>query len=288
MNVSEPAINSELARTTIAKVSVRLIPFLFVLYVFNYIDRLNVGAAAITMTKDLGYTDAVYALGAGIFFLGYFLFEVPSNLIMERVGARKWIARIMISWGIISAGMMFATTPRLFYTLRFLLGVAEAGFFPGIILYFTYWFPREVRARALSRFVIATMFSSIIGNPLAAQLLRLNGIGGLKGWQWMFLMEGLPSILLGIAVFFFLTDKPEKADWLMTEERDWLVTTMETERREASAVHHMTFFEAVKSPLILQIAVLFLLLQICGYGMNFYQNPILKARADGWAESTNL
>jgi MFS transporter, ACS family, tartrate transporter len=287
MNSPQLSGVSELAHRTIKKVSWRLLPFLFILYVFNYIDRLNVGAAALTMKTDLGYSDGVYAFGAGVFFLGYFLFEVPSNLIMEKVGARLWIARIMITWGAISAAMMFAKTPAIFYTLRFLLGVAEAGFFPGIILYFTYWFPREVRARAVSRFVIATMFSSLIGNPLAAQLLKLDGIYGLRGWQWMFLLEGLPSVALGFMVFFYLTDKPEHARWLTDEERSWLVTKMETERSEANAKHHMTFLEAVKSPLILQIAALFLLLQICGYGMNFFQNLILRSRST-WTDSDIL
>jgi len=287
MNSPQISADSELAHRTIAKVSWRLLPFLFILYVFNYIDRLNVGAAALTMKADLNFSDQAYAFGTSIFFIGYFFFEVPSNLIMERVGARRWIARIMITWGIISAGLMFANTEGKFYALRLLLGVAEAGFFPGIILYFTYWFPRPVRARAMSRFVIATVFSQIIGNPLAAALLNLDGTFGLRGWQWLYLLEGLPSVFLGISVFFILSDNPGKARWLKEDEREYLVTTLERERQEASATHHMTFADALRSRTVLQITALFLLLQMCGYGMNFFSNLILQARS-GWDKSQIL
>jgi MFS transporter, ACS family, tartrate transporter len=281
------SLDSELEQRTLRKVFWRLLPFLLVLYLFNYIDRLNVGAAQLTMKSDLGFSERMFGFGTSLFFIGYFIFEVPSNLIMERVGARRWIARIMISWGIISALMMFATTPFLFGLLRFLLGVAEAGFFPGIVLYFTYWFPRAVRARAMSRFVIATAFSGIIGNFLAAQLLQMDGIAGLKGWQWLFLLEGLPSVFLGISVLWVLSDNPQKAPWLSPEERDYLVTTLERERAEANAAEHMTFRSSLRHPTVWRITALFFLLQICGYGMDFYSNEMLKVRST-WDKSQIL
>jgi len=187
---------------TLRKVSRRLIPFLFLLYVAAYLDRINVGFAQLQMKSALGFSDAVYGLGAGIFFVGYFLFEVPSNLILARVGARVWIARIMITWGLISSAMAFVHTPESFYVLRFLLGVAEAGFFPGIIYYLGLWFPAEERASAVSKFMTATAIAGVIGGPLAAVLFKLEDVAELAGWQWIFIAEGLPSVLLGVIVLF--------------------------------------------------------------------------------------
>lgn len=279
--------NPELEERTIRKVFWRLLPFLLVLYLFNYIDRLNVGAAQLTMKTDLKFSEQAFGFGTSLFFIGYFIFEVPSNLIMERVGARRWIARIMISWGIVSSLMMFAKTEFLFGLLRFLLGVTEAGFFPGIVLYFTYWFPRAVRARAMSRFVIATAFSGIVGNFLAVQLLGMDGKWGLEGWQWLFLLEGLPSVFLGISVLWVLSDNPQKAPWLAADEREYLVSTLEREREEANAMEHMTFRSSLKHPVVWRITALFFLLQICGYGMDFYSNEMLKVRSD-WSKERIL
>src|SRR5262245_29611860 len=221
------------------KVTRRLIPFLFLLYVVAFLDRVNVGFAALQMKADLGLSDAVYGLGAGIFFLGYFLFEVPSNLILERVGPRWWIARIMISWGVISSCMMFVRGEAAFHSLRFLLGVAEAGFFPGMILYLTYWFPSAERARAVALFMTATAMSGVVGGPVSGALLEMDGIGGLAGWQWLFLLEGLPAIALGFVVLAVLGDRPEDARWLEPQERSWLVARLAAER-ETVAAHHGT------------------------------------------------
>src|SRR5215204_6490246 len=209
-------------RTALRKATVRLIPFLFVLYIVSFLDRVNVSFAALQMNEDLGFSDAVYGLGAGIFFIGYFLFEVPSNLILERVGARIWIARIMITWGIISAAMFLVSGPISFYVLRFLLGVAEAGFFPGMILYLTYWFPARERAKAVALFMTAIPIAGVVGSPLSGLLLTLDGLGGLAGWQVMFLAEGIPAVLLGFVVLLYLPNGPNDASWLNPEGRDWL------------------------------------------------------------------
>ena len=190
-----------------AKVLWRLVPFLFLCYVVAYLDRVNVGFAKLQMLTDLKFSETVYGLGAGIFFIGYFIFEVPSNIILHKTGARVWIARIMITWGVISSAMMFVTSPEMFYVLRFFLGAAEAGFFPGIILYLTYWFPSERRGRVIALFMTAIALSGVIGGPLSGWIMQaFSGANGWAGWQWLFLLEGVPSILVGIAVFFYLDD----------------------------------------------------------------------------------
>jgi len=217
----------------------RLLPFLFLLYVVAYLDRINVGFAALQMKSQLKFSDAVYGAGAGIFFLGYFLFQVPSNMAMQRFGARRWIAFLMILWGGISASMMFVDSARSFYAMRFLLGAAEAGFFPGVIYYLSNWFPSTVRARALALFIMAGPISGVIGGPISGALLGLHRRGGLAGWQWLFLLEGIPAILLGFVAHFFLTDRPERARWLSADELAWLVAALckdeITESKEQSA-----------------------------------------------------
>ena len=209
--------------TVYRKVSLRLVPFLFLCYVAAYLDRVNVGFAKLGMQADLQYSDTVYGLGAGIFFIGYFLFEVPSNLLMAKVGARVWIARIMISWGLISAALMFAASPASFYVLRFLLGVAEAGFFPGIILYLTYWYPAGRRARIVALFMSGVAVAGVVGGPLSGWIMRaFDGDLGLKGWQWLFLLEGMPSVLLGVWTLYFLDDGIRSARWLDEDEKQYL------------------------------------------------------------------
>ena len=203
---------ADLGRSTLAKVSWRLLPFLLLLYVVAWLDRVNIGFAALQMNADLGFSAAVYGFGAGIFFIGYALFEVPSNLILARVGARLWIARILITWGILSVAMMYVQGPMSFYTLRFLLGVAEAGFLPGIIYYLGHWYPAAERARAVSWFMLAIPLSTVVGGPLAGVILGLDGWHGLTGWQWLFLLEGLPAVVLGFVVLVYLTDSPDKAE----------------------------------------------------------------------------
>src|ERR1700742_130549 len=222
------AAKSELESSTIRAISWRLIPFLVLAYFLSYLDRVNLGFAGLTMNAELNFSPTVFSWGAGIFFIGYFLFEVPSNLALERFGASRWIARIMVTWGIISALMAVVGGVWSFYTVRFLLGVAEAGFFPGIILYLTYWYPAEYRARFLAAFAIAVPVSTVIGAPISGLLLGLDGAMGLKGWQWLFIIEGIPSVLLGIVTWFYLPDAPSKADWLKPEQKAWLLSRLKS------------------------------------------------------------
>lgn len=267
-------------RAVIAKVRRRLIPLLFVLYVASYLDRINVGFAALKMNADLHFSPAVFGFGAGIFFLGYCLLEVPSNLILERVGARVWIARIMITWGIISASMMFVSGTASFYALRLLLGIAEAGFFPGMILYLTYWFPAKERAKAMALFITSTAASGIIGGPLSGFLLTLGGTAGLKGWQWLFLIEGIPSVILGIVVLFYLPNGPGEAAWLNDKEKQWLLARLDAENALKQQSHHYTLVQALTNGRVLLLGVLYLSLTMGLYGIGFWLPQILKAFAN--------
>lgn len=266
-----------LARTVPGKIRRRLIPFMFVLYVVSYLDRINVGFAALQMNEDLGFSPAVYGLGAGIFFLGYCLLEVPSNLVLARVGARRWIARIMIGWGLVSAGMMFVRTPASFYTLRFLLGVAEAGFFPGMILYLTYWFPAAERARALALFMTSTAMAGVIGGPLSGALLTLDGLGGLAGWQWLFLVEGFPAVLLGLVVLRWLPNGPQDATWLTPAEQAWIARRLEAERVEKEARRHYTLREALTDGRVLVLGLTYFGVTMGLYGVGFWLPQMLRA-----------
>ena len=267
---------SELEARVIRKISFRIVPFIMLLYFIAFIDRVNIGFAALTMNKDLGFSPAVFGLGAGIFFLGYFLFEVPSNLILNKVGARLWIARVMITWGIISAVFAFISGETSFLVLRFLLGVAEAGFFPGIILYLSFWFPARYRAGVVSLFMAAAPISVVLGSPLSSALLEMDGLLGLRGWQWMFLMEAIPAFLLGFVVLSFLTDKPEKATWLKDDERDWLVNEMNAEHAAKCRnrePQHLARFGRYPCP----GAVADLLWHLCGlYTLGIWAPQIIK------------
>ncbi|HET7459178.1 MAG TPA: MFS transporter, partial [Gemmatimonadaceae bacterium] len=229
--------DAALERETMRAVTRRLVPFLFVLYIFNFLDRSNVGLAALQMNRDLGFSTQAFGFGAGIFFVGYALFEVPSNLLLIRVGARRWIARIMITWGILASALMFVRTPTQFYALRFALGVAEAGFFPAILYYLSQWYPAAMRARSLSWFMIAIPLSGALGGPLGGWLLGFGGKLGLAGWQWLFLVEGIPSVVLGVVVLRWLTERPEDARWLAPEQRAWLASRLERDRAESPAPH---------------------------------------------------
>jgi MFS transporter, ACS family, tartrate transporter len=232
-------MSAELERRVLRKITLRIVPFVMLLYFISFIDRVNIGFAALTMNKDLGFSPTVFGFGAGIFFLGYFLFEVPSNLVLDKVGARIWIARVMITWGLISGAMAFVQGPNSFYTLRFLLGAAEAGFFPGIILYLSYWFPARQRAAVTAIFMAAAPLSTVLGSPVSGALLEMHGVLGLSGWQWMFIVEAVPALILGVVVLFYMTDRPEKAKWLRDDERNWLVTTMNAESaRKAGIASH--------------------------------------------------
>src|SRR5437899_2626904 len=268
---------SEIETSTIRAISWRLIPFLVLAYFFSYLDRVNLGFAALTMNVDLKFTPLVFAWGAGIFFIGYFLFEVPSNLALEKFGASRWIARIMVTWGIISAAMALTSGVTSFYVLRFLLGVAEAGFFPGIILYLTYWYPAEYRARFLAAFAIAVPVSTVIGAPVSGLLLGLDGAMGLKGWQWLFIIEGIPSVLLGIVTWFYLTDKPEKADWLSSEQKAWLAAKLQAETATKQAASHMTLGQALSSGKVIALSLIYFGFVGALYGMQFWLPQIVKA-----------
>src|SRR6476619_1332953 len=271
------AAKSEVETSTIRAISWRLIPFLVLAYFFSYLDRVNLGFAALTMNAELKFSPTVFAWGAGIFFIGYFIFEVPSNLALEKFGASRWIARIMVTWGIISALMALVTGVWSFYSLRFLLGVAEAGFFKGIILYLTYWYPAEYRARFLAAFAIAVPVSSVIGAPVSGLLLGLDGAMGLKGWQWLFIIEGVPSVLLGIVTWFYLTDRPAKADWLTAEQKAWLSAKLESEIAAKQAAQHLTLGQALASPKVITLSLIYFGFVGALYGMQFWLPQIVKA-----------
>src|ERR1700723_1677451 len=222
-----PQDQNSIERRTIVKVCWRLLPLVAVAYCIAYIDRTNISVAALTMNKDLGFTAYIYGWGAGIFFFAYFLFEVPSNLILERAGARLWIARIMITWGIVSGLTAFVTGTTSFLIVRFLLGAAEAGFFPGMILYFTYWFPSEYRGRVISTLFIAQPVANAAASIASGAILEMDGLLGIRGWQWIFIIEAIPAVLLGIVILRVMTDRPSRADWLNTEENNWLQARIE-------------------------------------------------------------
>src|SRR5499425_2580683 len=260
-------MNADVERTAIRKIYLRLLPLLFLSYFICYLDRINVGFAALTMNKDLGFTATVYALGATAFFWGYCLFEVPSNIILEKVGARIWIARIMITWGLFSGATAFVTGATSFATVRFLLGVAEAGFFPGMILYFTYWFPSRHHAQIVSGFLVGLPFSVAIGAPISTSLLGLDGLFGLKGWQIMYIAEAVPTVVIGVLTYFVLTDRPQQAKFLSEEERNWLVSTIAAERRATEAVRKFTLWEALYNPKVLLLALNYIGIVTASLGM---------------------
>ncbi|HKO70930.1 MAG TPA: MFS transporter [Bradyrhizobium sp.] len=271
---------------TIARVSKRLVPFLIICYFVAYLDRVNVGFAALTMNQDLGLSQTAFGFGAGIFFIAYFIFEVPSNLLLERFGARKWIARIMLSWGILSGAMAFIPNiaratglgnEHTFYLLRVLLGAAEAGFFPGIIFYLTLWFPTEYRARIVGYFMAAIPLSTVIGAPISGALLYLHGGLGLAGWQWLFVIEAVPAIILAGVVFFYLTDRPADATWLATDERNWLAERLEVERRHRETLHSYTVTQALVNPRVIGLSLVYFGAVATNYGLSFFLPQIVKA-----------
>lgn len=264
-----PTTSATVEGSALRRATQRLIPFLLLLYVIAFIDRVNLGFAKQPFLRDTGLSDAAYAFGAGIFFIGYALFEIPSNLIMHRVGARLWMCRIMVSWGIISAAMMYATTAPVFYTLRFLLGAAEAGFFPGVILYLTYWFPTSRRGPTMGLFYFGAPIAQILGGPLSGWLLELHGAGGLQGWQWMFLVEGLLACLTGIVILFYLPNRPADARWLTAEQRAALESAVARET-PAGSDRHSPVWTVLSQPRLLYFGLLYALIQMSVYGVTFY------------------
>ena len=281
MATSTAALNptSENSKTfeesTYRKVMWRLLPFLLLCYVVAYLDRVNVGFAKLQMLTDLNFSETIYGLGAGIFFIGYFIFEVPSNVILHRVGARVWIARIMITWGILSALMMFVTTPTMFYVARFFLGAAEAGFFPGIILYLTYWFPAERRGRVTATFMTAVALSGVIGGPLSGYIMKnMTGMNGWAGWQWMFLLEGIPSVLIGIAVLFYLDDRISHAKWLTDAEKALLQRNI---KAEEGTKKDLPISQTLTSGRVWLMGLIYFSFVMGLYGISFWLPTIIKA-----------
>ena len=254
----------------------RLLPFLFLLYVVAYLDRINVGFAALQMKDQLGFSDAVYGFGAGIFFVGYFLFQVPSNMVLERVGARRWIGALMVLWGVISAAMFLVHSAGSFYTLRFLLGATEAGFFPGVVFYLRAWFPPAVPAGVIALFMTAGPISGVIGGPISGALLELDRRSGLAGWQWMFLMEGIPAILLGIAAWFYLVDGPDEAPWLSSEEKSWIRKKREAVQVRATIQHTGEANAWWASADLWRLVVVDFILNNCTYGVSLWLPSALK------------
>jgi ACS family tartrate transporter-like MFS transporter len=266
-------------KKVMSKIFWRLVPLLMGLYVLSYIDRINVGFAALTMNKDLGLSAYVYGWGAGIFFLGYCLLEVPSNLMLVKVGARRWIARILFTWGLLSTGMAFVQGPDSFLAMRFLLGAAEAGFFPGVVLYLTYWFPARYRARIISAFMLSIPVSIAIGAPLSTWILGMDGIGGLKGWQWLFIIEGLPAVAATFFVLHYLTDRPQTANWLSTQEKAWLEAQLAADRELAGTAKQTSSLGAVfTNPAILALAFVYFCATGANVGLSFFLPQMIKGQ----------
>ncbi len=266
---------NHLESSTMRKVNRRLVPFLFIAYFINFLDRVNVGFAALRMNQELGFSPAVYGLGAGIFFIGYFIFEVPSNMALHRVGARIWLARIMLTWGLVAMGTALITSATTFYLARFLLGVAEAGFVPGILLYLSYWYPERLRASAVSKVWAATAIAVVIGSPVSGALLSLSWFD-LSGWKWMFILEGIPAVLLGLITYTCLTDRPKNATWLTPEEQQWLQGELEADQRAKQAVSVSRLSDALRSPRVWLLSLTYATLGCGFFGLNFWLPQIIK------------
>ena len=267
---------SSVEKTTMRRVTLRLLPFLMICYFFALLDRVNVGFAALQMNKDLGLSAAAFGLGSSLFFVGYFLLEIPSNLALEKFGARRWIARIMITWGLISACMALVVGPYSFYAMRLLLGAAEAGFFPGVVLFLTYWFPAAYRARIIAIFMVSIPVASFIGSPVSALLLELNGVLGLKGWQWLFLLEAIPTVLLGAACLWILTDRPDRAKWLTAEQREWLAGRIQEDGARKSAIGHLSVWQLLRNRHFLVMAMVCAGASATGSALAIWQPQLLK------------
>lgn len=267
----------QLEEQVVRRVMWRLIPILILGYFFCYLDRANIGVAALTMNRDIGLSSEAFGFGAGIFFLGYFIFEVPSNLLLDKIGARRWIARIMLSWGIVSGLMCLVQGPTSFSIMRFLLGAAEAGFFPGVIFYLTIWFPAAYRARMLGYFGMALPLTSVIGTPISASLLGLDGMGGLAGWKWLFIIEAIPSVVLAFFVFRYLTDRPETADWLPAAEKSWLTSRLAEERAAVESQHKPSVWRAMITPSVIALSVVYFGVAANSYALAFFLPQIVKA-----------
>ncbi|MCM3654812.1 MFS transporter [Metabacillus litoralis] len=279
------SISKSIESTTIKKTMLRILPFTLICYIIGYLDRVNLGFAALEMNADLSLSAEVFGLLSGVFFIGYFLFEIPSNLIMHKVGAKIWIARIMITWGIITIFTAFVQSVTHLYIARFLLGVAEAGFFPGIILYFTYWFRSQERARASAVLTLALPVGMIIGAPLSTWIMDNIAWNGMAGWRWMFILEGLPAVIFGVVALFYLTNRPKEAKWLTEEERNWLENELDKERRQSLSVNKATKREMFKDSKIWKLAFVYFAHYTAMYGLSFWLPSIIKSFA---ATSSNM
>jgi MFS transporter, ACS family, tartrate transporter len=274
----QPDADKDLETTTIHRVYWRIIPLFFVMMFFNYLDRINIGFAALRMNQDLGFGPAVFGFGASIFFVGYMVLEVPSNLMLHRVGARLWLARILISWGMVATCMAFASSAWSFYLLRLGLGVAEAGFMPGVVLYLTYWFPSRYRARAIAGYIIAGSFSAVLGGPLSTTIMTYsNGFAGLFGWQWMFIAEGIPTILLGLFTLYYLTDRPAEAAWLTPAQREWLRLELSAEIVDLERHGRHRLIDSIRDVRVWLLATLFGCALVGIYGMLMWLPQIIKS-----------
>jgi MFS transporter, ACS family, tartrate transporter len=283
------AAEEEMSRRVVAKVARRLIPFMAVLYFVNYLDRTNIGFAELQMSEDLGLTSTMYGLASGLFFIGYLFFEVPSNLALHRFGARRWIARIMFSWGIVAAAMAFVPNAGTLYVLRILLGIAEAGFFPGMILYLTFWFPRRERTRFTAMFLAAIPLSSAIGSPISGAIMEYaDGWLGLEGWRVMFLFEGLPAVLLAFVTWFYLTDRPAQATWLTDDERTWLQNEMDAETRATQQKFHWPLRKSLTNPRILALSFVYFGVVYGLYALSFFLPQIVADFSETFDTSYSL
>ena len=259
------------------RVTWRIVPFLMLCYFIAYVDRVNAGFAALQMNKDLGLSQAAFGLGGALFFIAYVAFEIPSNMALQKLGARLWIARIMVTWGIVGALAAFAVGPYTFYLGRFLLGAAEAGFFPGVILYLTYWFPSAYRGRIVALFMVSIPISSLLGSPISAALLGTDGWFGLRGWQWLFILEAIPAVILGVMVFVVLPNRPANAKWLSTEQREWLTTRLQQDTAKAKPVGHMSIWQVLSNKYVLALAVVYAGSSATSNALSLWQPQILKS-----------
>ena len=283
--MNAPLVDEQLAATVLRKVIWRLIPFMFVLFVLNILDRVNVNFARLQMLDELHLSEQAFGRGSGIFFLGYFLFQLPSNLVLNRIGARLWIAGIVIAWGLISSAMMFIRDEWSFYVLRFLLGIAESGFFPGMILYLTYWIPARERAKATACFMSAAAVAGVIGGPLSGAIMQyLDRVAGLAGWQWLFVLEGIPTVIMGGFVVFWLTDRPEVAYWLSQAERNWLTERMNREAEQRTQQHGITLAMTLSNPKVWLLALLYFMLATGVTGFVLYLPELVRGKFPGYTK----
>lgn len=274
---SHPSVRSALEVRTMRQVALRIVPFLMTCYFISFVDRVNLGFAALQMVSDLRFSPAIFGLGGGLFFVSYFLCEVPSNLLLEKIGARRWIARIMVTWGFLAGAMALVKGVHSFYAMRLLLGAAEAGFFPGVILYLTYWFPAEYRARIIAMFTVAIPVSSFLGSPISAALLGIDGWLGLRGWQWMFILEAAPAVLLGLACLIVLSDRPADAQWLGPDQQAWLAGKLDAERQLKRPVGHLSLWQVLWNKHVLTLSLVFAGSTAVSSGLQLWQPQIIKS-----------